>query len=289
MKKITRAFIAMLTFSFASLVYADYGLIPLSKEVHPDLKIGNDISFVFLGILQETGLKIQPIVDQPLINYQMAESPEVTIEPVGEDAVKQQLQTLFTKPHIEGVIFGHIMQDLVKETVYVIVRVSLASHPKQYETFGYEEAMGIKVPEVTPQMIRERFAQVATLLKDRLGVSEASPQKAVDHSKQPLEKAIAHSQRLFVMLVLICLLFLFLALWGIVRVQQVRREVQSIKNTLLKSQRATEVKWQQNWQLTQQTEEKWQKVQNELQAMRRFLIDKLKTSSEMQVIQETNT
>lgn len=289
MKKIIRALIAVLTLSFGSLVYADYGLIPLSNEVHPDLKIGNDISSVFLGILRETGLKVQP-VDQPSINYQMAESPEVTIEPAGEDVVKQQLQALFTKQHLEGVIFGHIMQDLVKKTVYVIVRVSLVSHPEQYETFGYEEAMGIKVADVTPQMIRERLVQVATLVTERLGMSETSSQKlkTVDHAQQLFQKsnAIIHSQKALVMLVLICLLFSFLALLGIVRVQQIRREVQTLNNNLLEYQQVIEKKWLPVWQQAQQSEKKLQQLaQKEVRAM--WQKDEVKRQQYWQQIQQT--
>lgn len=154
-----------------SLFY--YGFIPFSEEVSPDLEIGEDINFRFVGKLQKAGITIKVFEEQQPINFQMAESPEVTIEPVGEDAVKQQLQTLLTTENLGGIIFGHIMQDLVKDTVYVIARVYLVNNPGQYQTFGHEDAMGIKVADVKPEIIRERVAQIAQQIR---GMKVQQPQ-----------------------------------------------------------------------------------------------------------------
>ena len=163
--KMIKILVALLILSTGSLVYAEYGMIPFSKEVSPDLEIGKNIDFVFLGKLQELGITMKAFGEQPPINYQMAESPEVTIEPVGKDAVKQQLQTLSKTENLEGIIFGHIMQDFVKEMVYVIVRVYLVSGSEQYHTFGYEDAMGVKVPEVKPEVIKARFTKISGEIK----------------------------------------------------------------------------------------------------------------------------
>ncbi|MEK8017974.1 MAG: hypothetical protein VSS75_013960 [Candidatus Parabeggiatoa sp.] len=197
--KIIRTGIIMLTLSVGSLVYAadEYGMIPLSLEVSPDLNIGNNISFIFSGILQQKAIKVRSFVDQPPINYQTAESPEVTIEPVAEDTVKQQLQGLSKQEKLDGVIFGHIMQDLVEEAVYVIVRVYLLNS-EQYETFGNEE--GIKVQDVKPEVIKERLEQIGGQIKQSLGKRESqhpsiqpsSPSKQPDlvttRTQQPCQK-----------------------------------------------------------------------------------------------------
>ena len=188
--KMIKILAALLILSTGSLVYAEYGMIPFSKEVSPDLDIGEDINFLFLGKLQAVGITIKAFGEQPRINYQMAESPEVTIEPVGEDAVKQQLETLSKTENLDGIIFGHIMQDLVKEMVYVIVRVYLVSEPEQYLTFGHKDALGIKVPNVKPEIINERFAQISedikTWLRAKQPSSAATPQKSEPLTSEPL-------------------------------------------------------------------------------------------------------
>jgi len=155
-----------------------YGFIPFSEEVSPDLEIGTGINFHFASQLHQEGIRTVPLSTQPPINYQMAESPEVTIEPVGEDAVKQQLQTVSTTEKLTGIIFGHIMQDLVKDTVYVIARVYLVNNPGHYQTFGHEDTMGIPLSQVSPQVIQDRLAQIAQQIKGWLkGQQAQAPQQ----------------------------------------------------------------------------------------------------------------
>lgn len=179
---------ALLILSTSTLVYAEYGMIPFSKEISPDLDIGKKINFGFLGKLQDEKIKIRVFPEQPPINYQMAESPEVTIEPVGEDAVKQQLQTLSKTQNLAGIIFGHIMQDLVKDMVYVIVRVYLVSEPEQYKTFGHEDAMGIKVSNVKSEVIKERFTKITGDIKQWLKAKQSPPPKSNPPTTEPVSE-----------------------------------------------------------------------------------------------------
>jgi len=167
-----------------------FGLIPFSEEVSSDLEIGKDINFHFLSVLQNEGITTVALNNELPINYQMAESPEVTIEPVGEDVVKKQLQELSTTRKMEGIIFGHIMQDLVTDMVYVIVRVYLVSDPEQYQTFGHRDAMGIKAQNVNPKIVKARLAQIGKQIKLWLKKQQSQTSQSSPPQSQPQQPAV---------------------------------------------------------------------------------------------------
>ncbi|MEK8017973.1 MAG: hypothetical protein VSS75_013955 [Candidatus Parabeggiatoa sp.] len=168
-----------------SFADSNYGIIPFSEEVSSDLDIGKNVSAYFSEeVLQKQGLTTMLIQQAAPIGYQTAESPEVTIEPVTEDTIRQQLQALSAKNNLTGLIFGHIMQDLVKDVVYVIARVYLTTNPGQYQTFGQDEAMSIKVAAVKPKLIKERLAQVGQEIKQWLS-SQVQPPVQPQQTQQP--------------------------------------------------------------------------------------------------------
>ena len=173
--KFIKLLVLTLTFSLCSLVYAEYGMISFSKEVSSDLKIGHDINFYFMGTLIKQGIMIQPLIDQVPIKYQSVKPSTMTIEPI----IKQDLQKFSTTQNLEGIIFGHIIQNVVKEKLYVVVHLYSVDSPEQYKTFGYEEVMGIKIQEMELQLIKVRLTQISEQIKHWLQEKQLQQQSQI--------------------------------------------------------------------------------------------------------------